>query len=392
MSFEKVVIQKKQDDNSYIEDYPKTSQDMVLNLLNSSTKALMGLEESATADDAFKQLYLANVLNGKSMVELTFLDSETNKPLSGVVVSCDKFCDAAGTALTEHTTDVNGKIVAFVSAINPIIKIDKYVDIELSQTLAVDALGKQYIFTLKPTIYNYKLLKSSQNICFSENVKQIDYTIVGGGGGGGLAKQFIDNDDKHRTYRNYGGNGRYAKTVNQVSVSANSVYPLVIGSGGVPRFGGYGSYSPVTPGNGGTSTFLETSVNGGDSGDRDTAYSGNGNGYGGGIDCSEGYDPYQINRAPTRGSVLGYIDYNNQDYFGGGGCAQLSNGTTPSVEYGSNAPCSDSHKYYSEYPSTGGGQDGYGGGGGGPTSSVGGHGGRGGSGRCAIRMHLKSRS
>ena len=160
MSFEKVVIQKKLDDGSYIEDYPRTSQEMILNLLNFSTKSLMGLEESATADDAFKQLYLANVLNGKSMVELTFLDSETNKPLSGIIVSCDKFCDAAGTALTEHTTDNNGKIVAFVSAINPIIKI-KYIDMDLTQTLAVDALGKQYTFTITPNLCNYKLLKSS---------------------------------------------------------------------------------------------------------------------------------------------------------------------------------------------------------------------------------------
>ena len=130
MSFEKVVIQKKLDDGSYIEDYPRTSQEMILNLLNFSTKSLMGLEESATADDAFKQLYLANVLNGKSMVELTLLDSETNKPLSGIIVSCDKFCDAAGTVLTEHTTDDNGKIVAFVSAINPTIKVTGYADIE----------------------------------------------------------------------------------------------------------------------------------------------------------------------------------------------------------------------------------------------------------------------
>lgn len=392
MSFEKVVIQKKLDDGSYIEDYPRTSQEMILNLLNSSTKSLMGLEESATADDAFKQLYLANVLNGKSMVELTFLDSETNKPLSGIVVTCDKFCDAAGTALTEHTTDNNGKIVAFVSAINPVIKIDKYVDIELSQTLAVDALGKQYVFILKPTVYNYKLLKSSQNIFFSKNVKQIDYTIVGGGGGRGVAEQFIDNDDSHRTYHNYGGNGRYAKTINAISVSTNVSYPVIIGAGGQPRWGGYGDKNPIEPGDGRQSTFLDTSVNGGSSGNRETAYSGNGNGYGGGIDQSEGYDPYQIDRVPTRGSVLGYIDYNTQDYFGGGRCALLTGAKQPSVKYGSDAPCSDSHKYYSEYPSTGSAQDGYGGGGGGPTSSVGGHGGRGGSGRCAIRMHLKSRS
>ena len=393
MSFEKVVIQKKLDDGSYIEDYPRTSQEMILNLLNSSTKSLIGLEESATADDAFKQLYLANVLNGKSMVELTLLDSETNKPLSGIVVSCDKFCDAAGTALTEHTSDNNGKIVAFVSAINPIIKI-KYIDMDLTQTLAVDALGKQYTFTITPNLCNYKLLKSSQTIMFSNNVNFIDYTIVGGGGGGAVGHQTTDNNDDSVNYGDFSGNGGYAKTVNNVSIDIKNSYSVIIGAPGNPGWSGYGSGTQRNPTDGGSTVFMGETVKGGGSGNRDTAHSGQGNGYGGRHDLVEiNYDNSEKPIAPTRGSVLGYISYDQQDYFGGRGLGFNSGNKVVTVNYRSQEKCTYKNTSYTTNPTNGNGQDGYGGGG---SGSYGGYGktfgGRGGSGGCAIRMHLKSRS
>lgn len=269
MGFEKIVVQKKQDDNSYIEDYPRTSQDMVLNLLNSSTKTLMGLEESATADDAFKQLYLANVLNGKSMVELTFLDSETNKPLSGIVVNCDKFCDAAGTALTEHTTDGSGKIVAFVSAINPVIKISEYADIEdFNSTLtAVQALGKQYNFTFQLNTNLTKRYITSSSFKFSGNVNSVGFTLVGGGGAGGIGQFY------NRYGSNYaglgggnGGSGGQVITVNSFFFNVNTVYSVTIGAGGTKREPtGYPNMPTKYTGgtSGGNSIFSRTTASGG---------------------------------------------------------------------------------------------------------------------------------
>ena len=58
------------------------------------------------------------------MVEVAFLDSETGKTVWGVVITCPNFCDASGTSLTSHTTDVHGKVDDFPT------------------TLAVDAFGK----------------------------------------------------------------------------------------------------------------------------------------------------------------------------------------------------------------------------------------------------------
>lgn len=270
MSFEKVVIQKKQDDGSYIEDYPRTSQEMILNLLNSSTKSLMGLEESATADDAFKQLYLANVLNGKSMVELTFFDSVSNKPLSGVVVTCDKFCDAAGTALTEHTTDSNGKIVAFVGAINPVIKISGYADIEdFNSTLtAVQALGKQYNFTFQLNTNLTKRYITSSSLKFSGNVNSVGFTLVGGGGAGGIGQWYsqYDSGSYGGLGGGNGGSGGQVITVNSFSFNINTIYSVTIGAGGTKREpSGYPnrptSYTGGT--SGGNSIFSRTTASGG---------------------------------------------------------------------------------------------------------------------------------
>ena len=171
-------------DGNYEIIYPKTKQELVIDLLNDNVKTLMGLDSTATANDAFKKVFLSSVLNGKSMIELTFLDSETNKPLPNMKVTSAQFCDSAGTSISEIFTDDNGVLVSFVNSVNPTINISGYADIqEYSQVLDVTELGKQYYFTLYPTVLNYNLIKSSQSIKFTGNIDYIDFTIVGGGGG-----------------------------------------------------------------------------------------------------------------------------------------------------------------------------------------------------------------
>ena len=370
MSFEKVVIQKKLDDGSYIEDYPRTSQEMILNLLNSSTKSLMGLEESATADDAFKQLYLANVLNGKSIVELTFLDSETNKPLSGIVVSCDKFCDAAGTALTEHTTDSNGKIVAFVSAINPTIKVTGYADIEnFSQQLDVPVLGKQFVFNFQLATNQFKSYLSSKNIKFSKNVLRVDVSCCGGGGGG------ASGSSKGTSYG--GGGGGHGTQKDNIIPESDVLYPIVVGSGGTCAY-------EDDAGKRGKSSFMTISALGGDGGK--TQYhsrsAANGNGKGG-YAISASWPPQFFSGGEGIEKI--YESFTSEKVCGGGGAAYLYY---------------DEDSAYNDYSSSGnpdGGNKnkvpskGIGGGGSGLYSQVRG-GQSGGSGSVAIRMYLKSRS
>ena len=363
MSFEKVVIQKKLDDGSYIEDYPRTSQEMILNLLNSSTKSLMGLEESATADDAFKQLYLANVLNGKSMVELTFLDSETNKPLSGIIVSCDKFCDAAGTALTEHTTDDNGKIVAFVSAINPTIKVTGYADIEnFTQQLDVPVLGKQFIFNLNLTTNQFKSYLSSQVVKFSKNVTRVDVSSCGGGRAGQC----------RRSISGAGGGGGFTTQVENVVFSSEINYNIVIGSGGAPVYNKNG-------GDGGTSSFLGVEAIGG-SGGKTGGVAANGNGIGA-YYSSHGY----ING--TNGTQVIYGSFTSNVTCGGGGGG--SRDDDENIIWASAGKPGGADRTTSSKNGT----DGIGGGGMGyETGRVSPTQGKGRSGQVAIRMYLTSRS
>lgn len=362
MSFEKVVIQKKLDDGSYIEDYPRTSQEMILNLLNSSTKSLMGLEESATADDAFKQLYLANVLNGKSMVELTFLDSETNKPLSGVVVTCDKFCDAAGTALTEHTTDSNGKIVAFVSAINPTIKVTGYADIEnFSQQLGVPVLGKQFVFNFNLTTNQFKSYLSSQTVKFSKNVTRVDVSSCGGGRAGFC-----------RNYSGAGGGGGFTTQAENVVFSSEINYNIVIGSGGTPAYNNDG-------GDGGTSSFLGVEAMGGSGGKSGASHGANGNGLG-------AYYNYPNYINGTDGTQTIYSSFISNVICGGGGGGSLNDDDDTRYASAGKPGGADNNTYSKN------GTDGIGGGGmryytGRTTPKQG----RGRSGQVAIRMYLTSR-
>lgn len=370
MSFEKVVIQKKLDDGSYIEDYPRTSQEMILNLLNSSTKSLMGLEESATADDAFKQLYLANVLNGKSMVELTFLDSETNKPLSGVIVSCDKFCDAAGTSLTEHTTDSNGKIVAFVSAINPTIKVIGYADIEnFTQQLDIPVLGKQFVFNFNLTTNQFKTYLNSQKIKFSKNVIKIDFSCCGGGGGG------ASGSSKYTSYG--GGGGGHGVQKDNIAPESEVLYPIVVGGGGAFAY-------MDTAGKRGNSSFMTVSASGGDGGDSQyrSRSAANGNGKGG-YAISSSWPPEFFSGEDGVEKI--YESFTSEKVCGGGGAGYLY--------YDEDSAYND----YSSSGNPGGGArhkaplNGVGGGGSGYYAQT--HNGQnGGSGSVAIRMYLKSRS
>lgn len=405
-------------DGTYEVVYPKTRQELVINLLNDSTKSFMGLNSTATADDAFKKIYLTNLLNGKSMVEVTFLDSETSRPVQGVVVTCSNFCDASGTSLASHTTDVNGKIVTFVNAINPTISISGYADIDnFSTTLAVDALGKQYVFSFNLTTQNFKKYISSTNVKFSGNIQKLDVTVVGGGGGGAAGVASMSTGDGAA---GGGGGGGYCTVQENVSFVQDTSYSIVIGSGGTA--GSTNASKGSNGASGGTSSILQISANGGSGGDfgkvgysgTHGGYGGSGNGQGGrGAYCA-GTDGQTSPTAGTNGRTYGYSSFTDVVLYGGGGGgggaygrnskngANYYAGTSGGRNYGAEGGYwrdwngADTTKYqmtgYSAAAGTGGG----GGGGGAQGDSHDddeqeGNGGSGGSGCVAIRMHLKSR-
>lgn len=370
------------EDGTYEVVYPKTRQELVIDLLNDDTKTLLGLGSTATANDAFKELYYTIALNGKSLVTLTFLDSTTSKPIQGVVVSCSAFCDVAGTAISSHTSDENGQIIAFVSATSPTISISGYYDINnFSATLSVDKLGQRYEFSYNLTTVNFKSFTSSSSGIFSGNVQYIDVTLVGGGGGGGHG--YSDSESNDNGSSGGGGGGGYALLKSNYTVTPNSSYTVTIGSAGT------GAPSNGSATSGGKTSFGDLSVSGGEAGKngrgRTSAGSGgggNGNGGAGGY-----YTPFSggSEKAPTKGSdgtVYGYTSFTQTALFSGGG----SGGNViyeNTVTYGGEPYGGDQGK-----AATGYGGGGSGGGSGGQGTNKSGYNGY--KGFASIRMLLKS--
>lgn len=254
------------DSGNYEVVYPKTRQELVIDLLNDDTKILLGLSADATADDAFRKAYLnGGILSEKSMVELTLLDSSTNKPIRGVIVTCNNFCDSSGTPMTQYISDDNGKILCFVNAVTPTLSISGYSDIANStlQLSDVTALGTQHEIIWNLTTYDFKKYTSTSTAKFSGNVYQVDTTVVGGGGGAGGAGGEGNGTDEGAT--GGGGGGGQVVVTEKVTYSINTSYTATIGSGG--NYGASSENSSGTAGTaGGTSSFLGVSATGGGGG------------------------------------------------------------------------------------------------------------------------------
>lgn len=364
--------------------YPQTICDMVINLLNPDTKALMGLEPTADADDAFRKVYLAQVLDGRALINFTVMGDD-GTPCSGVQIESAQFCDANGNKTTPVETDENGKVSVFVDNISVEASISNYANLsDWSETIAVE-FGQQYDKEITLTRYNFKLWESSGKCKFSPEIVRVDVSLCGGGGGGYSG----------RAGRNYnagsGGGGGYSKVQENFSFSPQVYYNFSVGSGGAQ-----GS-------NGGNSSFSNLNASGGKGA---TSYyvNGTGNGNGGKVP-NQG----QINgTVGTEGTGYVYISFEDIVNIGGGG----GSGSNAVLSYGHEGPVTfyggaggspqggkggDSYTQHEDNCTADDGEDGkgYGGGGGGGgvagvranESGEAGLGGSGGSGVLSIRMY-----
>lgn len=402
-----------EENGSYEVVYPMTKQELVIDLLNDDVKELMGLDSNATASDAFKTAYLSSVLDGKAMVEITFTDSITGKPMENILITCSAFCDSAGTPMSSYTTNSNGKIIGFVNAINPTISISGYADIQdFSQALNIPALGKQYVFNYQLTTLDFKKFTTSSSTKFSGNVNRVDVTVVGGGGAGatGNTRGSGWGSPSSYIYGIPGGGGGYCTVKENASFIIDTSYSVTVGAGGVVNSISGAPYC-TSGGNGGASSFLDVSANGGMGGQfngydsSDTHSGGAGNGRGGnGVKRDTRYPTSAGNgQAGVAGSVAGYSSFTETVLYGGGGGSGAMNQGTGGAGAGYGG-AGGSYSYNVEDENGKAGTNGYGGGGGGAHtdlsltnddndwySAYSGVAGAGGSGCVAIRMHLKSR-
>ena len=367
-------------DGQYESLYPYTVPDQVQNLLNDDTKEYIGLTTSATPDDAFRQLYLMNILGDKCAFTIKFVTSQSQTPLVNIPVVSTSYVDAQGNPVSGPLyTNENGEISTFFKGGSITLSISGYADIEdWSQQYSVNN-GEQYNYTISLTTVNFKKWTSSGNTLFSQNVSNVDICCVGGGGGGDCNREGICT----------GGGGGYITISLSNNVSYNQSYSYVIGSGGQGALGELGPQGYVVAGSGGQTSFLGNVAQGGGRGGKNASY-GKGNGNGG--YCTSSTGGY-VN--PTEGSSNGYYSYDTTGIYGGGGgggysypgedgeiyciyTTKTTYGGTPGYEYDN----------FTIINAT----NGYGGGGGAYLRlyNKGAHGGSGGSGCVAIRMHLKA--
>lgn len=341
--------------------------------ITDGTATTIGVAKNTTVDAAIDALgvTIEMMKTNKGYITLNVNDI-SGKPIPGLLISA--ITDKNG---VPQQTDENGVVSGYISEGNQAIDIKNYADI-LDYADSINVVkGNFHTKNIMVTTRNFLKITSSKDLKISGNVSRIDVTAVGGGGGG------------YNTYAGIfpGGGGGYCAVEENVDFVPNQTYNAIVGAGGE---GSYQSSRNKYPKDGGTSSFLGISAEGGHAGMKSSGVDGAGNGRGGYVDCDS-----MSYIEPVAGSVPGYSSFTETILYGGGGAG--------GCRY---TDKDDSNEYYNHTKTTYGGDtdfwntntashngsNGFGGGGGGTYAIDGttGPAGNGGSGCIAIRMHLKS--
>lgn len=363
------------------------------NLLQDPTAAQYGLGPTATVDDAFSEIANRLALISGNMGAITATVQDTNgNPLQGVLVS-GIFDDNGDTVQTNSSGVASG----YIAEGQTTVSITGYADIQNFSTVLTVVKGSSYTETFTVTTQNFLKVLSTKFLKFSGNVSQADVTAVGGGGAGSSIRLTSANSN---ITTGSGGGGGYCTVQTNVPFQPNVSYLATVGAGGQSESS-----------NGGASSFLGVTANGGSGGEpgnpsaSQAASGGAGNPAGANGRIGKQYTAY-AGLPGAAGSTQGYSSFTETVAYGGsGGGGALSNnepGDYPNGGaaggYGGKGGDADNSAYPANPNDGGNGQDGFGGGGGGGGAcaiypeeySVYGTFGKGGSGCIAIRMHLKS--
>ena len=251
------------DDSGYEILYPTTESRQVLNLLTDSTKTYIGLDPSSTPDDAFRSLYLLNVLSDKASFRLT-VKTAGGTPIANLPVTCNKYLDGNSNPVAGPLyTDENGVIDTFFANGNVTLSVTGYADLEnWSQQYSV-VNGEQYEEEAALTTRNFLKWTSSTTTKFSSNVSRVDVSCCGGGGGGGGAQGY----SSRNVGTGGGGGGGYASMEEKVTFVINNNYSIIVGAAGVAGISRDSSTRKATDGgDGGNSSFLTIEAQGGKGG------------------------------------------------------------------------------------------------------------------------------
>ena len=378
MASEKNITMHEYNGTDYDTLYPKTTS--IQAIVSDEVIAGLALSINANVDEALQVIANKLYLISENYVSINLtVQSTSGNLLSGIEVN--GIFDANGNTLK---TNSNGIISGYmyVSNSRATFSISGYGDVEdYSETMNV-VLGESYTKTISLTTRNFLKITESQNIKFSENVSQVDVTVVGGGGGGGDTHTSTHGGVQY-IHTGGGGGGGYCTVQENVNFTANVFYSAIVGAGGAVKA------------DGGSSSFLGVLANGGSAGGYGSDGGGAGNGRGGhGVNYSEIDDETESQGGHgVAGSVAGYSSFTDTVVYGVGGGAGSGGRFTvggSGAGYGGNGSAVNLR---TDYPGTAG-ADGFGGGGGGAGGNVYSNdfelcaGTKGGSGCVAIRMHF----
>ena len=367
MADKNITLRQKNTSGVYDKLYTKTTATQ--SKLSTETAALFG-DNISNADAALAKI--ADTVKSIGDVQVKVVDPNGN-PIQGA-----KITGLYGTPITASDGTTHG-----VLQTNPISISSPYIDLK-DQTADASGYAGSFnvlIVTL-PIIGENGIIRvtSSKTVKFSKAVKTVDVCCVGGGGGGTI-------DAHHPVTGGWSGNngcgGGGGAIVNGygLSITALTSYPIIIGNGATVAIS-----DPNLRGQGGTTSFLTVSAQGGYSGYFERVFVSSTNyynqphsGVAGAAGCGDG--------GGGSNTTVSEFDDGVTFYSGGGGNG-FQNGGSPNGANG--VQYSASYPYYPVNATTAG--IGGGGGGGGGTiiddDMKIANGSAGGAGLVAVRFHF----
>lgn len=365
MANKNITMRILDDDGAYDKLYPQTSATQ--SEVSADTQQLFGQSDVNTCLDK-----LADTISTLGRVVIKVVDANNN-PIEGAVIT-----GISG----QNITDAQGGASGILTT-NPITVKSPYVDL---QDMTVDAskyAGSFNTLTITLPIVGENSIRrftTSQPVKFSKMTKTVDVCCVGGGGGGTVDNHWPLTGGGWSGGQGCGGGGGAIVNGYGLSITALTSYPVVIGNGAIVVIS-----DPSIKGQGGTTSFLTVSAQGGYSGyfervETTTSYYYNAHsGTAGATGCGDG----------GGGSNTTISEFNDgKTFYSGGGGNGFQNGGSPNGANG--VSYSASYPYYPVNATAAG--IGGGGGGGGGTIIDGdmrtANGSAGGNGLVAIRFHF----
>ena len=286
-----ITMRTLNDDGAYNKLYPQTSA--TESEVSADTQQLFG---QSTVDACLDKL--ANTISTLGRVLIKVVDANNN-PIEGAVIT-----GISGQNVTDAQGGASGILVN-----NPITVKSPYVDLQDMTADASDYTGSLNTLTVTLPIAGENAIRrftTSQSVTFSKMLKTVDICCVGGGGGGSGGYGHHAGSSSGSTWiatawKGKGGGGGNIVNTTGIAVTADTAYPVVIGTGGTGsqplayNASHYGEQRANPAGTGGTTSFGGVSATGGTGGSTTVGTStngGNGNANATGTEFNDGVTYY----------------------------------------------------------------------------------------------------